>query len=315
MNTFEQLESKFTSGDALVGIIGLGYVGLPLAHTLHARAGSACWGSTSTPPRCTALAEGRRTTSSHLGAELTRDLASQPPLRGDHRLRPPEPSPTPSSSACPRPWAGTRSRTCRTSINSGTRDRPPHCAAGSWWCSSRPATRAPRATSCCKAMFEARPKPALSRSSAGKSTTSWPTAPSARTRATSATPPAPFPSWSAALDPAERHARLRALPPHREAGRTSSRSAEVAETAKLLENIFRAVNIALVNEMKTLLTDMGIDVWEVIEAAATKPFGFMPFYPGPGPGRPLHPHRPLLPHLEGQGDRPAARDSSSLPAR
>jgi UDP-N-acetyl-D-glucosamine dehydrogenase len=61
-------------------------------------------------------------------------------------------------------------------------------------------------------------------------------------------------------------------------------SAEVAETAKLLENIFRAVNIALVNEMKTVLTDMNIDIWEVIAAASTKPFGFMPFYPGPGLG-------------------------------
>src|SRR6185369_7920180 len=61
-------------------------------------------------------------------------------------------------------------------------------------------------------------------------------------------------------------------------------TAEVAEAAKLLENIFRAVNIALVNEMKVVLTAMGISVWEVIEAAATKPFGFMPFYPGPGLG-------------------------------
>jgi UDP-N-acetyl-D-glucosamine dehydrogenase len=61
-------------------------------------------------------------------------------------------------------------------------------------------------------------------------------------------------------------------------------SAEVAETAKLLENIYRAVNIALVNELKVLLTDMGIDVWEVIAAASTKPFGFQPFYPGPGLG-------------------------------
>jgi UDP-N-acetyl-D-glucosamine dehydrogenase len=61
-------------------------------------------------------------------------------------------------------------------------------------------------------------------------------------------------------------------------------SAEVAEAAKLLENIFRSVNIALVNEMKVLLDRMGIDVWEVIEAAKTKPFGFMPFYPGPGLG-------------------------------
>lgn len=61
-------------------------------------------------------------------------------------------------------------------------------------------------------------------------------------------------------------------------------SPEVAESAKLLENIFRAVNIALVNEMKVVLDRMGIDVWEVIEAAKTKPFGFMPFYPGPGLG-------------------------------
>jgi len=62
------------------------------------------------------------------------------------------------------------------------------------------------------------------------------------------------------------------------------RSAEVAEAAKLLENIFRAVNIALVNEMKVILEEMGINIWEVVEAAATKPFGFMPFYPGPGLG-------------------------------
>ena len=61
-------------------------------------------------------------------------------------------------------------------------------------------------------------------------------------------------------------------------------STEVAEAAKLLENIYRAVNIALVNELKVLLSEMGIDVWEVIGAASTKPFGFSPFYPGPGLG-------------------------------
>ena len=58
----------------------------------------------------------------------------------------------------------------------------------------------------------------------------------------------------------------------------------VAEMAKLLENTFRHVNIALVNEMAILCRAMGIDIWEVVEAAATKPFGFMPFYPGPGVG-------------------------------
>ena len=53
---------------------------------------------------------------------------------------------------------------------------------------------------------------------------------------------------------------------------------------KLTENIFRAVNIALVNELKVVYDAMGIDIWEVIEAAKTKPFGYMPFYPGPGLG-------------------------------
>jgi len=61
-------------------------------------------------------------------------------------------------------------------------------------------------------------------------------------------------------------------------------SCRVAEATKLTENIFRSVNIALVNELKVVYTAMGIDVWEVINAAKTKPFGFMPFYPGPGLG-------------------------------
>jgi len=61
-------------------------------------------------------------------------------------------------------------------------------------------------------------------------------------------------------------------------------SCRVAEATKLLENIFRGVNIALVNELKLVYATMGIDIWEVIEAARTKPFGFMPFYPGPGWG-------------------------------
>lgn len=61
-------------------------------------------------------------------------------------------------------------------------------------------------------------------------------------------------------------------------------SAEVAEAAKLLENIYRAVNIALVNELKPVLHAMGVDIWKVIRAASTKPFGFQAFYPGPGLG-------------------------------
>jgi UDP-N-acetyl-D-glucosamine dehydrogenase len=61
-------------------------------------------------------------------------------------------------------------------------------------------------------------------------------------------------------------------------------SCRAAEAAKLLENTFRSVNIALVNELKIVYSAMGIDVWEVVNAAGTKPFGFMPFYPGPGLG-------------------------------
>ena len=61
-------------------------------------------------------------------------------------------------------------------------------------------------------------------------------------------------------------------------------STKTAESTKLLENIFRSVNIALVNELKMIFDRMNIDVWEVIRAASSKPFGFMPFYPGPGLG-------------------------------
>jgi UDP-N-acetyl-D-glucosamine dehydrogenase len=70
-------------------------------------------------------------------------------------------------------------------------------------------------------------------------------------------------------------------------------SARVAEMVKLLENTFRMINIGLANEMALMCYRMGIDIWEVIEAAATKPFGFMPFYPGPGLGGhciPVDPH-------------------------
>ena len=61
-------------------------------------------------------------------------------------------------------------------------------------------------------------------------------------------------------------------------------SPSTAEAVKITENVFRAVNIALVNELKLVFSEMGIDIWEVIEAAASKPFGYMPFYPGPGLG-------------------------------
>ena len=76
----------------------------------------------------------------------------------------------------------------------------------------------------------------------------------------------------------------RVLRKHRARSVVEVSSTETAEAVKITENVFRAVNIALVNELKLVFTRMGIDVFEVIEAAKTKPFGFMPFYPGPGLG-------------------------------
>src|SRR5258706_5237729 len=84
-------------------------------------------------------------------------------------------------------------------------------------------------------------------------------------------------------------------------------SCRVAEAAKLLENTFRGVNIALVNELKVVYTAMGIDVWEVINAAKTKPFGFMPFFPGPGLGGHCIPIDPLYLTLKAREYGPDTR--------
>ena len=85
------------------------------------------------------------------------------------------------------------------------------------------------------------------------------------------------------VDPLAARGRRRLLRTFGGRGRTVS-SARAAELAKLLENTFRMVNIALVNELAMLCAEQGINIWEVVDAAATKPFGFMPFYPGPGVG-------------------------------
>ena len=92
-----------------------------------------------------------------------------------------------------------------------------------------------------------------------------------------------FPNWLAGSIRPARHWRRICIATR---SRTSCRSRllKSRKSAKLLENIYRAVNIALVNEVKLILTEMDIDVWEVIKAASTKPFGFQAFYPGPGLG-------------------------------
>ena len=84
---------------------------------------------------------------------------------------------------------------------------------------------------------------------------------------------------------------------------------------KLLENIYRCVNIAMVNELKMLCLRMGIDIWEVIEAAKTKPFGFHAFYPGPGLGGHCIPGGSVLSFMEGEGVSTSRRALSNWPAR
>ncbi len=124
------------------------------------------------------------------------------------------------------------------------------------------------------------------------STSTCASRPSASIRATRPIRLRPFPGWWAASPrpaPSWPAASIGGSPP------TWSRSPprEAAEMVKLLENTFRAVNIGLVNELALMCRSFAIDVWEVIDAAATKPFGFMPFYPGPGLGGHCIPIDPL----------------------
>ena len=125
--------------------------------------------------------------------------------------------------------------------------------------------------------------PGAERASSRRRHCSSPTRPSARIRATRISRPPASPRWSAAT---VRSAAAAAEALYRQFVErvVPVRDTKTAEAVKLTENIFRAVNIALVNELKLVYEAMGIDIWEVIEAARTKPFGFMPFYPGPGLG-------------------------------
>ena len=122
-------------------------------------------------------------------------------------------------------------------------------------------------------------------------------APSASIRAIRSTARGTRPRWSAASRPTACGWPAALYQPAIETLVPVS-TTEAAELVKLLENTFRTVNIGLVNEMAIVCDKLGVDVWEVIEAAATKPFGFMKFLPGPRTRRPLHPDRPALPRVE-----------------
>jgi len=277
MNAFQILESRIKSGDALVGIIGLGYVGLPLAHTLH-RGGAKILGFDIDPAKIVALKEGRNYLQ-HLGDEMVTDLSKSSKFSATTDMS--------RLGECdvvivcvPTPLGKHQEPDLAYVINSGV-------AIGKTLRAGQlvvlESTTYPGTTreDFVPAMLAAATGAAKNFRVGEEIFVAFSPEredPGRKTHTTRNTP-----KLVGGMDPKSTELAAMVYAKGVETVVKVS-SAEVAEAAKLLENIFRAVNIAMVNEMKIVLTAMGIDVWEVIRAASTKPFGFMPFYPGPGLG-------------------------------
>ena len=273
----DSLRAKLDSGTALIGVIGLGYVGLPLAHVLHAGG----WNLLGFDIDGTKLDHLRRGHNylRHFGDAMARDLGTSPRFSGTTdfaRLGEPDVLiiclPTPLGKHLEPDLSYIRNcghdigRTLRpgqliilesTSYPGTTRDDL-HRAI----CETASTQPAPLelGRDYFLAFSPEREDPG-------------------RTSHTTRT----IPKLVGGLDALSTELACKVYAKGVESVIPVS-SAEIAEAAKLLENIFRSVNIAMVNELKVVLGAMGIDIWEVIAASSTKPFGFMPFYPGPGLG-------------------------------
>jgi UDP-N-acetyl-D-glucosamine dehydrogenase len=273
----QRLKDRIVSGEALVGIVGLGYVGLPLAHALH-RGGLAILGFDIDPTKIRMLAKGDNYLK-HLGQEITQDLAASGRFAATSdfsRLGEPD-----VVIVCvPTPLGKHQEPDLSYVIDSaraiGRCLRPGQLV-------TLESTTYPRTT---RDEF----LPVLLQEAAARGVQLTPGEdlfvafsperedPGRKGHSTST-----IPKLVGGIGPSS--TELAAMLYRRGVSQVVEvESAEVAEAAKLLENIFRAVNIALVNEMKMVLDRMDIDIWQVIRAASTKPFGFMPFYPGPGLG-------------------------------
>ena len=274
------LIKKIEDKSARVVVIGIGYVGLPLV-VEFARAGFRVTGYDKDPVKVRLLNSGE----SYIGDIATRDLAPFVQERAAQRvvaIPPCSARPTRSWSACRRRSTRPKTRTCASSPRPPRRSRRTSTRACSS-SSSRRRTRAPRARSSFRRLTKGY--------EIGKDV---------------------FVAFSPErVDPGNAKYHTRNTP--KVIGGTTPRCLDVAkalysqiidtlvpvsstdsaEMVKLLENTFRAVNIALVNEVAMMSRRLGIDAWEVIRAAATKPFGFMPFYPGPGLGGHCIPIDPL----------------------
>ena len=277
MSAFELLKKKLQSGEALVGIIGLGYVGLPLAHALH-QGGARVLGFDIDPSKIDALKAGTNYLR-HLGDEMTRELSQSNRFSATTdfgRL-----TECDAIIICvPTPLGKRMEPDVSFVVNAGLavgRTLRP----GQLVCLESTSYPGTTREDLLAAMIQSAP-PAAKKLQCGvdffvafSPEREDPGRKSHTTRTT--------PKLVGGLDqPSTDLAMLLYARAVDKPVRVST--AEVAEAAKLLENIYRAVNIALVNELKPVLAAMGIDIWEVIEAAATKPFGFQAFYPGPGLG-------------------------------
>lgn len=268
------LRQHIDSGSALVGVIGLGYVGLPLAHAMHA-GGYRVLGFDIDPAKTEALAKGENYLK-HLGDEMTRELAASDRFEATtdfSRLGEPD-----AILVClPTPLDDDRkpdlSFVVRAGEQIGSTLRPGQLIVLE--STTYPGTTRGEFLDAIRARARGDLTPSVDYFLAFSPEREDP----GRTSHTTRT----IPKLVGGLD--ARSTVLAAALYRRAVDRVVEvSSAEVAEAAKLLENIYRAVNIALVNEMKLALDAMGIDIWEVVAAAATKPFGFAPFYPGPGLG-------------------------------
>src|SRR5688572_5089034 len=266
-----RLPPKIQDGSAIVGVIGLGYVGLPLMHAFH-NAGFRVMGFDVDPKKIAALRRGENYLK-HLGTNMVKEMVSAGRFEvTDDFGRLAEPDVI--ISCVPTPL-GTHLEPDLSYVEKTAEDIAKTLRKGQLVVLE--STTYPRTTrEIMLPKFEARGLKcgvdfflaySPEREDPGRKDMNTQT----------------IPKLVGGIDPAStdvaaalyRRAIKQVIPVS---------SAEVAESAKLLENIYRAVNIALVNEMKVLLDAMGIDVWEVIEAAKTKPFGFQAFYPGPGLG-------------------------------
>jgi len=277
MNMFDQLKSRIESQQALVGIIGLGYVGLPLAHALHS-GGLRILGFDIDPRKIEALAKGENYLK-HLGDQMIRDLSGSERFSATTDLG--RLGEADAVLVCvPTPLGRHQEPDLSYVINSaaaiGRTLRPGQLVVLE--STTYPGTTREDFLPAMMAAAKAAGRSGVPGTDVFVAFSPEREDPGRTSHTTRSTP-----KLVGGIDAASTELAAALYSKGMESV-VSVSSAEIAESAKLLENIFRAVNIAMVNEMKIVLTAMGIDVWEVIQAASTKPFGFMPFFPGPGLG-------------------------------